>query len=202
MNNMKKLEIQNNLLIVTDEEYQTSMIPLDDVVKLATIYDETEKAYLIELYFYHEQKVDGFACFPTIMFNGKMLHVLTQNYHESYCQDIQLIQDVEHDSFICISDKRALSEKNQKELIYINFEFLDDVNNIGYELTSPKDSSIVCNMDLFSTFVTHNIETRVNDLSFIVQKLDTIKNKSKKATEAFKFLVEYLDNGKNSYKKF
>ena len=133
MNNMKKLEIQNNLLIVTDEEYQTSMIPLDDVVKLATIYDETEKAYLIELYFYHEQKVDGFACFPTIMFNG---------------QDIQLIQDVEHDSFICISDKRALSEKNQKELIYINFEFLDDVNNIGYELTSPKDSSIVCNMDL------------------------------------------------------
>lgn len=148
MNNMKKLEIQNNLLIVTDEEYQTSMIPLDDVVKLATIYDETEKAYLIELYFYHEQKVDGFACFPTIMFNGKMLHVLTQNYHESYCQDIQLIQDVEHDSFICISDKRVLSEKNQKELIYINFEFLDDVNNIGYELTSPKDSSIVCNMDL------------------------------------------------------
>ena len=59
MNNMKKLEIQNNLLIVTDEEYQTAMIPLNDVVKLATVYDETEKAYLIELYFYHEQKVDG-----------------------------------------------------------------------------------------------------------------------------------------------
>ena len=202
MNNMKKLEIKNNLLIVTDEEYPTAIIPLDDVVKLATIYDETKKAYLIELYFYHEQKVDGFAFFPTIMFNGKMLHVLTQNYHESYCQDIQLIQDVEHDSFICISDKRALSEKNQKELIYINFEFLDDVNNIGYELTSPKDSSIVCNMDLFSTFVTHNIETRVNDLSFIVQKLDTIKNKSKKATEAFEFLVEYLNNSKNCYKEF
>lgn len=202
MNNMKKLEIKNNLLIVTDEEYPTAIIPLDDVVKLATIHDETKKAYLIELYFYHEQKVDGFACFPTIMFNGKILHVLTQNYHESYCQDIQLIQDVEHDYFICISDKRTLSEKNQKELIYINFEFLDDVNNIGYELTSPKDSSIVCNMDLFSTFVTHNIETRVNDLSFIVQKLDTIKNKSKKATEAFKFLVEYLDNGKNCYKEF
>lgn len=47
MNNMKKLEIQNNLLIVTDEEYQTAMIPLNDVVKLATVYDETEKAYLI-----------------------------------------------------------------------------------------------------------------------------------------------------------
>ena len=34
---MKKLEIQNNLLIVTNEEYPTEMIPLDDVVKLATI---------------------------------------------------------------------------------------------------------------------------------------------------------------------
>lgn len=194
MNNMKKLEIQNNVLIVTDEEYPTAIIPLDDVVKLATIYDETEKAYLIELYFYHEQKVGGFACFPTIMFNGKMLHVLTPNYHESYCQDIQLIQDIEHDSFICISDKR--------ELIYINFEYLDSINNIGYELSSPKDSSIVCNIDLFSLFITHNIETRVNNLSFIVQKLDTIKNKSKKTTEVFEFLVEYLDNGKNSYKEF
>jgi hypothetical protein len=59
MNNMKKLEIKNNLLIVTDEEYPTAILPLDDVVKLATIYDETKKAYLIELYFYHEQKVDG-----------------------------------------------------------------------------------------------------------------------------------------------
>lgn len=194
MNNMKKLEIQNNLLIVTDEEYPTALIPLDDVVKLATIYDETKNAYLIELYFYQEQKVDGFACFPTIMFNGKMLHVLTQNYHESYCQDLQLIQDVEHDAFICVSDK--------PELIYINFEYLDSINNIGYELSSPKDSSIVCNIDLFSRFITHNIETRVNNIPFIVQKMNTIKNKSKKATEAFKFLVEYLDNGKNSYKKF
>jgi hypothetical protein len=128
------------------------------------------------------------------MFNGKMLHVLTQNYHESYCQDIQLIQDIEHNSFICVSDKR--------ELIYINFEYLDSINNIGYELSSPKDSSIVCNIDLFSLFITHNIETRVNDIPFIVQKLDTIKNKSKKTTEVFEFLVEYLDNGKNSYKKF
>ena len=194
MNNMKKLEIQNNLLIVTDEEYPTALIPLDDVVKLATIYDETKNAYLIELYFYQEQKVNGFACFPTIMFNGKMLHVLTQNYHESYCQDIQLIQDIEHNSFICVSDKQ--------ELIYINFEYLDSINNIGYELASPKDSSIVCNMDLFSRFVTHNIETRVDDLSFIVQKLDTIKNKSKKTTEVFEFLVEYLDNSKNCYKEF
>ena len=194
MNNMKKLEIQNNLLIVTDEQYPTAIIPLDDVVKLATVYDETKKAYLIELYFYHEQKVDGFACFPTIMFNGKMLHVLTQNYHESYCQDIQLIQDVEHDAFICVSDK--------PELIYINFEYLDSINNIGYELTSPKDFSIVCNMGLFSQFITHNIETRVNDLSFIVQKLNTIKNKSKKTTEVFEFLVEYLDNSKNCYKEF
>lgn len=190
----KNLEIQDNLLIITDEEYPAAMIPLDDVVKLATIYDETKKAYLIELYFYNEQKVDGCACFPTIMFNGKMLHVLTPNYHESYCQDIQLIQDVEHDSFICVSDK--------PELIYINFEYLDSINNIGYELSSPKDSPIVCNIDSFSTFVTHNIETRVNDLSFIVQKLDTIKNKSKKTTEVFEFLVEYLDNGKNSYKEF
>lgn len=194
MNNIKKLEIQNNLLIVTDEEYPTALIPLDDVVKLATIYDETKNAYLIELYFYHEQKVGGFACFPTIMFNGKMLHVLTQNYHESYCQDIQLIQDIEHNSFICVSDKR--------ELIYINFEYLDSINNIGYELSSPKDSSIVCNIDLFSLFITHNIETRVNDIPFIVQKLNTIKNKSKKTTEVFEFLVEYLDNGKNSYKEF
>jgi hypothetical protein len=194
MNNIKKLEIQNNLLIVIDEEYPTALIPLDDVVKLATIYDETKNAYLIELYFYHEQKVDGFACFPTIMFNGKMLHVLTQNYHESYCQDIQLIQDIEHNSFICVSDKR--------ELIYINFEYLDSINNVGYELSSPKDSSIVCNIDLFSLFITHNIETRVNDIPFIVQKLDTIKNKSKKTTEVFEFLVEYLDNGKNSYKEF
>lgn len=194
MNNIKKLEIHNNLLIVIDEEYPTALIPLDDVVKLATIYDETKNAYLIELYFYHEQKVDGFACFPTIMFNGKMLHVLTQNYHESYCQDIQLIQDIEHNSFICVSDKR--------ELIYINFEYLDSINNVGYELSSPKDSSIVCNIDLFSLFITHNIETRVNDIPFIVQKLDTIKNKSKKTTEVFEFLVEYLDNGKNSYKEF
>ena len=138
--------------------------------------------------------MDGFACFPTIMFNGKMLHVLTQNYHESYCQDIQLIQDVEHDAFICVSDK--------PELIYINFEYLDSINNIGYELTSPKDFSIVCNMGLFSQFITHNIETRVNDLSFIVQKLNTIKNKSKKTTEVFEFLVEYLDNSKNCYKEF
>lgn len=76
----KNLEIQDNLLIITDEEYPAAMIPLDDVVKLATIYDETKKAYLIELYFYNEQKVDGCACFPTIMFNGKMLHVLTVTY--------------------------------------------------------------------------------------------------------------------------
>ena len=191
---MKKLEIQNNLLIVTDEEYPTAMIQLDDVVKLATIYDETKNAYLIELYFYHKQKVDGFACFPTIMFNGKMLHVLTQNYHESYCQDIQLIQDVEHDAFICVSDK--------PELIYINFEYLDSINNIGYELSGPKDSSIVCNIDLFSRFITHNIETRVNNIPFIVQKMNTIKNKSKKTTEVFEFLVEYLDNSKNCYKEF
>lgn len=197
----KNLEIQDNILIITDEEYPEAMIPLDDVVKLATIYDETKKAYLIELYFYNEQKVDGFACFPTIMFNGKMLHVLRPNYHESYCQDVQLIQDVEHDSFICVSDKREL-RTNQKELIYINFEFLDSINNIGYELTSPKDSSIVCNMDLFSRFITHNIETRVNNIPFIVQKMNTIKNKSKKATEAFEFLVEYLDNSKNCYKEF
>jgi hypothetical protein len=56
----KNLEIQDNLLIITDEEYPAAMIPLDDVVKLATIYDETKKAYLIELYFYNEQKVHVF----------------------------------------------------------------------------------------------------------------------------------------------
>ena len=197
----KNLEIQDNLLIMTDEEYPVAMIPLDDVVKLATIYDETKKAYLIELYFYNEQKVDGFACFPTIMFNGKMLHVLTPYYHESYRQDVQLIQDVEHDSFICVSDKREL-RTNQKELIYINFEFLDSINNIGYELISPKASSIVCNIDFFSRFITHNIETRVNNIPFIVQKMNIIKNKSKKTTEAFEFLVKYLNNSKNCYKEF
>lgn len=56
MNNMKKLEIKNNLLIVTDEEYPTAIIPLDDVVKLATIYDETKKAYLIEYIFTMSKK--------------------------------------------------------------------------------------------------------------------------------------------------
>ena len=79
---------------------------------------------------------------------------------------------------------------------------MDSINNIGYELSSPKDSSIVCNIDLFSRFITHNIETRVNNIPFIVQKMNTIKNKSKKVTEAFKFLVEYLDNGKKCYKEF
>lgn len=79
---------------------------------------------------------------------------------------------------------------------------MDSINNIGYELSSPKDSPIVCNIDSLSLFITHNIETRVNDLSFIVQKLNTIKNKSKKNTEVFEFLVEYLDNSKNCYKEF
>lgn len=216
MNNMKKLEIKNNLLIVTDEEYPTAIIPLDDVVKLATIYDETKKAYLIELYFYHKQKVDGFACFPTIMFNGKMLHVLTQNYHESYCKDIQLIQDIEHNSFICVSDKRELIEINKKELIYINFEFLDDVkiglkpfltNNILYELSNLEDVSnsyekenCIIPVNIFCIFNTHNIKTEINNIPFVVQKISTIKNKSKKITKVFEFLIEHMDNGTLHYK--
>lgn len=216
MNNMKKLEIHNNVLIVTDEEYPTAIIPLDDVVKLATIYDETKNAYLIELYFYHEQKVGGFACFPTIMFNGKMLHVLTPNYHESYCQDIQLIQDIEHDSFICISDKQTLSKNNKKELIYINFEFLDDVkiglnpfltNNILYELSNLEDVSnsyekenCIIPVTIFCIFNNHNIKTEINNIPFVIQKIGTIKNKSKKITKVLEFLIAHMHNGNIHYK--
>lgn len=212
----KNLEIQDNILIITDEEYPEAIIPLDDVVKLATIYDETKKAYLIELYFYNEQKVDGFACFPTIMFNGKMLHVLTPNYHESYCQDIQLIQDIEHDSFICVSDKRALSEINKKELIYINFEFLDDVKigikpfltkNILYELSNLEDLSNsyqkeqnIISVNIFSIFTNRGVQTKINDIPFVIQKIGKIKNKSKKITKGFEFLIEHMDNGILHYK--
>lgn len=209
----KNLEIQDNLLIITDEEYPAAMIPLDDVVKLATIYDETKKAYLIELYFYNEQKVDGFACFPTIMFNGKMLHVLTPNYHESYCQDTQLIQDIEHDSFICVSDKQEI---NKKELVYINFEFLDDVkigikpfltNNIFYELSNLADVSnsyekenCIIPVNIFCMFNNHNIKTEINNIPFVVQKIGTIKNKSKKITKVFEFLIAHMYNGNIHYK--
>lgn len=213
MNNIKKLEIQNNLLIVIDEEYPTALIPLDDVVKLTTIYDETKNAYLIELYFYHERKVDGFACFPTIMFNGKMLHVLTQNYHESYCQDIQVIQDIEHNSFICVSDR---PEINKKELIYINFEFLDDVkiginpfltNNILYELSNLEDVSnsyekenCIIPATIFCIFNNHNIKTEINNIPFVIQQIGIIKNKSKKITKVLEFLIAHMHNGNIHYK--
>lgn len=157
--------------------------------------------------------MDGFACSPTIMFNGKMLHVLTPNYHESYCQDVQLIQDVEHDSFICVSDR---PEINKKELIYINFEFLDDVkiglkpfltNNILYELSNLEDVSnsyekenCIIPVNIFCIFNTHNIKTEINNIPFVVQKIGTIKNKSKKITKVFEFLIEHMDNGTLHYK--
>ena len=80
--------------------------------------------------------------------------------------------------------------------------------NILYELSNLEDLSNsyqkeqnIISVNIFSIFTNHGVQTKINDIPFVIQKIGKIKNKSKKITKVFEFLIKHMDNGTLHYKK-